>query len=283
MNRFLIFAFALTLFAACSDDDKEPAWKPVYEYITFEDGTLNAVPDGAAVVPGEAVIRGSYVYGTYENVFWAQSYAEEKPYTNPYDGSTGTYKAFDGLLFSALDGTVRFGSVYSDGMNWGAVSDSWYGFAVSKNFTTTDLFDYDYQFSARTAGGARGSESFLACYYGAYDTYGTPTIEFSAPRRVHSLYIANSPMVYNYVTANPDIEFATFTVSVTGELGGAEVFTESIDLIDAAGNKVSTWVELGLGDEKVDKLLFSFDSNDVNEYGTLIPGYFCIDEIALVE
>lgn len=285
MKKIAIFMSALLAFAACSDDDNGGGKSIELEYVTFEDGTLKDM-NGAAVATGDISIRG-YVAGDYKDVFWGAEYAEEVPFTG-YDGSTGVYSLFDGLLFSTADGNVSFGSYYTDGRNWGMISDVWNGFAVSKNFDdSASEFDYSTQFSVWAATGARGSGAFLVGFHSEYGTYGTPTVEFAEPRVADHLYVANSTLVHTYRTQNPDIESATFDVVIRGQRrdgeGYADVYTRRVALIDAAGAKVSDWVKVSLGSRPVDRLVFSVESNDSNEYGLLIPGYFCIDEIALVK
>ncbi|MDE6858574.1 MAG: DUF4465 domain-containing protein [Alistipes sp.] len=285
MKKISILLSALLAFAACSDDNNGGQKSVELEYVTFEDGTLTDL-HGATVVPGDISIRG-YIAGDYSGVFWGAEYAEEVPFTG-YDGSTGVYSLFDGLLFSTADGTVKFGSYYTDGRNWGMISDVWNGFVVSKNFDDSAVeFDYSTQFSAWAAAGARGSETFLVGFHSEYGTYGAPTVEFAEPRVVDHLYMANSTLVHTYSTQNPDISVATLSVVIRGQRrdgdGYADVYTREVPLIDAAGDKVSAWVKVALAAEPVERLVFSVDSNDSNEYGLLIPGYFCIDEIALVK
>lgn len=285
MKRISIFLSVLLALAACSDDGKGGGEAVGLEYVTFEDGTLCDM-HGAEVVPGDISIRG-YIAGDYSGVFWAADYAEEIPFTG-YDGSTGLYSFFDGLLFSTADGKVRFGSYYTDGRDWGMISDVWNGFAVSKNFDSAAAeFDYANQFSVWESAGARGSGTFLVGFQSEYGTYGTPTVEFAEPRAVDHLYMANSTLVYTYRTQNPDIASATLDVTIRGQRRDgeayADVYTRKVTLIDAAGGKVSSWTKVSLVREPVDRLVFTVDSNDKNEYGLLIPGYFCIDEMALVK
>lgn len=269
MKKLFIAALALAALASCSDDEQSNK-KLEFEVITFEN--LSDLT-GESVVPSNATVEG-FVTNEYENLFWAKEYAEDEPFSNA-DGTSGTYRLFNDLLFSTTDQNVWFGSYYSNGANWGGIYDSWAGFVVSKNIDTTPTeVDYANQFSAWTAA-AKSGDTFLACYYDSYSGgYATPTIELREPRIIDHLYVTNSTVVFPYVSTT---ENAYLRLTATGYLNGAEVATCSLMLAEGA-NKVDDWTKFTLFTTEVDKVQFTVESNDM-----YYPGYFCIDNLTLVK
>ncbi len=271
MKKLLLFAIAATLFAACSKDDETPAPTSNPNIISFEQSEKMVDYKGAALTLGEISVAGGAVAATHNNVFWSKPYAT-------VGASMTTY---DGLLFSDATQNVFFGSYFSNFSNttpW----DTWNGFVLSSNYnnTATTMDITADQFSVWAAGGANGTKTFAAAYYGepAFSgTYGTPTIEFAEPRIVKSLYIANSTVSYTYKSSLPKPN--SYSVMITGEHSGdVGDKTTRVTLVDPSDNfKLSDWKKIDLSSwGKVDKIVFTAVSSD-----SMTPTYFCIDEIEL--
>lgn len=272
MKKSLLLAFAALAFAACSDDDNNnlpvPPPESKYDVISFEASEhLMDVNTGEDVKLGDLTIGifggGEY---TYHNVFCAKDYATAEA-------------DYDDYLFGTADNKIWFGSCYELAYN------SWGGIALS---TTADKKAASgastQQFSVWADGGANASATYAVMYdantptelYPEYLTdYGYPTIDFTEPRSVAHLYIANSTWVYNYFTGK---EGDSFKVKIIGSLAGVETSTQTVTLV-AGTTKVADWQKVDLTTlGSVDKLVFKVVA-DI----TADPMYFCVDEIALLE
>lgn len=205
---------------------------------------------------------------TFNNILWGAEAAEE--------GDHGLW--YDGIIYS--ESGVNFGNFYTD---YAGYYDTWGGFAISSNNNLLDI-TYANQFSVY----ASSASKFAIAYdQGGYNgaQYERPVITFDAPRSVISARVANAVMTYAYATANPngskEEEPLWFAVEATGYNGENLAGTLEIKLVDG-GVPVSGWREVdfsALGE--VDKITFTTDCNDKNDYGNLVPAYFCIDDIKL--
>lgn len=269
MKKLFITVVALAALASCSESEQTNQ-KLEFEVITFEN-LCDA--SGSAVTAGSATVEG-FVTNNYDGVFWGKDYAEDESFSNA-DGTSGTYRLFNDLLFSTADQNVWFGSYYSNGANWGGIYDSWAGFVVSQNIDTTPTaVDYTNQFSAWTAA-AKSGDTFLACYYDSYSGgYAEPTIELREPRTIDHLYVTNSTVAFPYSST---IEGAYLKLIATGYLNGAEVATSDIMLAEGE-TKIEDWTKFTLFTTEVDKVKFTIESND-----SYYPTYFCIDNLTLVK
>lgn len=271
----ILFASAVAVMAAmafvgCSDD-KDDAPAPGYDVISFNDALTD--PDGGAVQLGEYELTGGISGGTYQNLYWAKSFSGYEDYLQ--NG------AFNGRLFGAADGSTWFGSYYSTS----SYGDYWGGFVLSGTFgTTATVSDYANQFTAWANGGVDGS---ARCAIGYIDTYtggyAIPTVELITPRSVVSCSLAPSAMVALYTPMEVSKEELWFKMIVTGSLNGAETGKAECFLMENGITKAG-WTELDLSKlGKVDKLTFTFDSNDVGSYGVNTPGYFALGRLIFVK
>lgn len=287
MKKLLLLSFAAFALAACSDDDNWqdpvdpqppvicPVTPPAETYMTYSfeasEGWLDI--QGAPALPGVIEVAGGLVAGSYPDVLWGNSPGYP---TVPveYMGNV-----FDGVLMTSKDGGVKIGSYYSDGTGWGARMDSWGGFVLSKNFNTSaSTMDLKDQFSVWAAKGASGTETFLAAYDSAWTggSYAAPTIEFTMPRTVASLRLANSTVLYTYESSKPDF---TYAVRITAcDAAGKTVGEVDCPLV-AGGKRVGDWTEVALEQfGAVAALRFKVVSND-----SMAPMYFCLDDLKLQE
>lgn len=257
MKRFfsILMLFALTAATSCSDNDD---YTPVMIPGSFGDDLLDCNGDAIVYETFQSTVMGTLF--TYSNILTAMEYA------STIEGA----KIFDGILYNYDDDTttVSVGSYYND---WYGSFDSFGGFILSKNYTSTASSSYEYQFHVLASSAADSSEAFLAAYYDSYSGgYATPTIELSEDRTLDYIYFANSPLVTAYTHTSQ------FAVTVTGYNDGAEVGSQDVVLIDASGNAAfSNWskVEFDLSGS-VDKITFSVSTLDYNA-----PCYFCIDGV----
>lgn len=192
---------------------------------------------------------------------------------------------FEGIIYSE-DG-LSFGSTYNDYASYGSAGDYWGGFAISSNNNLEDLgYDYSNQFSAYASSVSKyaiGYDIWYSEYYSA--AYDKPTIVFETPKTIFSARIANANKAYHYCVSNPNGSSGetpiSFKLIVKGFNDGKETQTVSVVLAEGT-NVLSGWKEVdftSLGE--VDKIEFSFESNDVNAMGNLVPAYFCIDDIKI--
>lgn len=283
MKKLLLLTFAALALSACSDDDsgrdtprpEPPVPTPVdndrvYSFETSE-GWLDI--KGAHALPGDIEVVGGVVAGNYRNVFWANSPDYPTHYLE-YMGNT-----YDGVLVTSHDGSIAVGSYYLDGIGWGSRMDTWGGFVLSKNYDrTAQTMDLKNQFRVWAPKGANDTETFLAAFDAAWSggTYAAPTIDFTMPRVVKCLYLANSTALYPYESLKSDF---TFTVRITGY----DAAGESLGVIDcplvAGGKRADDWVKVPTGElGAVSALKFQVVSNDSSA-----PAYFCLDDLTVKE
>lgn len=272
---FLFWAAAIGL-ASCTDD-KTNDWVtcpsiPI-EIISFEPSEAMQNPAGGSVVLGDAVLVGNSTAGTHKNIYWVKSFAD---YTNHLE-TDGSYNA---PLFTTASGRIAFGSYYSS--TWG---DYWGGFVLSANYdTTATTLSYDNQFAVRASKGACASNTFAIGYVDTYSGgYAIPTIETGVPTKLCHCYLANTSLTYTYQPQNVETSDYYYTVVVTGWRNGSETGEVRCRLIEK-GRPAEGWqfvdlLPLGI----VDKVTFTIDTNDANEWGITAPTYFAIDEIGVFE
>lgn len=268
MKKLFLLAFAAFALAACSDDNNGPAPKPEYDVISFETSEhLLDAGSGADVALG-AVTMSIFGIGdyTYSPVFCAKAYA--------------TAADFDGMLFSTADQKVAFNSYYAKSF------DTWGGIALAQSADrTAAVASLKQQFSVWADGGADDTQTYAVCYDSntpteAYPEYmsesGYPTVDFTEPRVVDHLSIANSTYVYNYFKGDAE---DLFQVKITGWNGTQQAGSITETLVSGA-SKLSDWRKVDLSSfGAVDKLVFKVTGVDV----TTDPTYFCLDGITLVK
>lgn len=266
-----LFYITLAIFACTACTDNENAPSPALNKLTFESSDGWRDIEGAKISLGDVTIVGGVPAGTYSNVFWAKS--------ESYPTSSVEYmgNVYDGILCTSPDGKIRIGSYYLDGTGWGSQMDTWGGFVFSRNFNkTASTLDLKDQFCAWADKGANGTATFLAAYDMSWagGKYGTPTIEFTTPRTVESIWLANSTTLHAYTSSKADYSFAIRIVGY--DAAGAELGSVDCVLADAAG-KVADWTKVSLEAlGAVSALKFKVVSND-----SMAPTYFCVDEITL--
>lgn len=275
MKRFLLASvFALVAagaFVGCSDDKDDAPVPDKYDVISFKDALTD--PDGGVVQLGEGVLVGDISGGTFQNFYWTKSFSGYEDYLQ--NG------AFNGRLFGAADGSVWFGSYYSTS----SYGDYWGGFVLSGTFgTTATVSDYAYQFTAWVNKGVGDSSRCAIGYIDTYTNgYAVPTVELTSPRTIVSCHLAPSAMVALYTPTEVSKENLWFKMIVTGYLDGAETGKAECFLVEN-GTVKSGWNELDLSKlGRVDKLLFTFDSNDVGISGVNTPGYFALGGLTFVK
>ena len=261
--------------ATCTVHVSEP--DPEFEVISFEtsEGMLDAAE--MPVELRDVTIAGDWAGGDFSKVLCGKEYMMDEDFN-------GTY--FDGLLFTTADKKIGFGSYFTDNKysSYGA-SDVWGGFVLSQNFSKRSnggSADYSKDgFSAWATAGANASATFAIAYdngYGVYN-YHTPKVEFTEPRKVAYLYLANATVAAQYTSR---VENYWFKVVVTGYLKNAEGGSVEQTLIEGE-NIAADWVKVdcsSLGE--VDELRFKVQSNDMSGNYLNCPAYFCIDEIGLI-
>lgn len=275
MKRIFTLLLAVAVCAACSDDDPQgPVICPEYHLPTLSFEASEGWKDlaGGAVVPGDITMSGAAVSDVYHDVFWFKSVAGYEEYL-----SGGNY---NGMLATSADGDVRIGTSFSSS-DYG---EFWGGFVFSSSFGTSAAeFSYSDQFTVRAERGAGDSETCLVGYCDDYSGgYALPTIEFARAHTVCHCYLANTELTYTYVPMNVEPAAYRYRVIVTGYLGDTETGRVATTLIDGA-QRLSGWqfVDLsGLG--RVDRLVFTTETNDCNAYGPVAPAYFAVDEIGFI-
>lgn len=201
-----------------------------------------------------------------------------------FDGSNKVGKLDDeGRYISSISsGSAQFMNryTYNDEYGYG----SWEGFAVS-SLVDVETPGYENQFSTIAGAGAGSSKQFAVAYDRA---------ELILPVTAGSYQTVQRIMLTNTTYAYLDMKegsayskkFAEgdwFKVIITAYLQDAEVGTKEFYLADFRDGKsmiVKNWTVLSLKDlGEVDKLVFTFDSSDVGDYGINTPKYVCVDDL----
>ncbi len=263
MRRFSFFAAAFAVAAslvACNEKGNggEPTLTVDFESAELLNQTGNYSP-------------------RYDNILWGADSAEEN--------SSGD-NVYEGIIYDE-DG-ASFGSYYNDNASGEYPGDYWGGFAVSSSADLRDMgLDYSSQFGVYAPSASKFAIGYDTSYAGSGVEYDKPTILFDAPCRIATARIANANKTYHYCAANPkgasgekDI---LFELVATGYHGSAEAGTVKITL--ARGTEVlADWREVSFASlGEVDKVVFSFESNDTNEWGNLVPMFFCIDDLKIID
>ena len=187
-----------------------------------------------------------------------------------------------------LTGTFRssyltFYSHYDE--DWG--SAYWEGFAYT-NGTSTETSDYN-DLSAAAGSGNDGSENYATCYIGFYNMTGIKIdTEHSVNFENRGAYFCLPAYVSSYI-GDENGSFAEnhyyYSVKITAFAAGTEVANREIvmaDFRDDASYKMDEWTFVDLSwIANADSLYFSALSNDANEYGLLVPSYFCMDDFGI--
>lgn len=260
--------------ATCVIRVVEPDPSELYDIISFEEEEGMTDIGGQRVTLGDIEVVGGFAAGVHSNVFWAKPYAE---YGDP-DGIMGL--TIDLPLFTS-DGNVWFGSYYCDCTGWGSQMDTWGGFVLSGNFSTSlDTYNFANQFTVWADKGANASSICAVGYVDTYSGgYAVPTMVLSSAREVGYCHLAPSAMLATYTPTAVSMDQFWFKVIVTGYLGQTEVGTVDCLLTDR-GVTQSGWTKVDLSRlGQVDRLTFTIDSNDTGEWGVNAPAYFGLDEI----
>lgn len=264
-------------FKVVSNDAMAPAYfclddLKVKEYVCVSFEPVEGVKDieGVAVQPGEITIDGFSGKQTYQEVFWAKSI------TNYADYLVGG--AYDGYLFSSTDENVWFGTYYAS-TEYG---DQWGGFALTGNYgKTASELDYADQFTVWADAGVGGSGASLLGYEDTYTGgYACPMIEIAGePVRFRHCYLANTALTHSYVPTAVDASTYYYKVVVTGWLEERQTGSVECLLVDGK-KKLEGWQYVDLTPlGRVDRLSFSTDTNDRNNYGPLAPAFFALDDL----
>lgn len=175
---------------------------------------------------------------------------------------------------------LTFYSHYDE--DWG--SAYWEGFAYT-NGTSTETNDYN-DLSAAAGSGNGGSENYATCYIGFYNMTGIKIdTEHSVNFENRGAYFCLPAYVSSYI-GDENGSFAEnhyyYSVKITAFAAGVEVDNREIvmaDFREDASYKMDEWTFVDLSwIANADSLYFSALSNDANEYGLLVPTYFCMDD-----
>jgi nitrous oxide reductase accessory protein NosL len=259
--RLLAAVFAATaLLAGCEKDDNGGGTEPAVT-VDFESAQL-------------LTQTGNYTV-KYDDILWGADKAEEMENgDNVYDGIVYTEDGAD------------FGSYYNDYASGGYPGDYWGGFAVSSNDNKENLgMDYSNQFSVYASTATKFAIGYDVSYTGSTAEYDKPTIKFTSSCTVASARIANANKTYHYCVDNPKgaagEQDILFELVATGYKADAATGTVKVTLANGA-DVLADWKEVSftpLGE--VDRIVFSFESNDVGSMGNNVPSFFCIDDIKI--
>lgn len=204
---------------------------------------------------------------TYEKILWGLERAE--------DNGEGV-KIFDDILYS--ESGLNFPSFYSDKYE---TFDMWGGVAFSYNYDKENV-GVENQFSAYTRYATSNVFAVLYDLGGFNDSqYERPIITLDAPKTLVSIDVTNTVFAYDYC-ANTTVKDFYFDMIVTGYNAGVETGSAKISLAKD-GKIVGDWTRIvGLSElGSVDKLAFTFDSNDKTGEYLNVPAYCCIDNIVV--
>ncbi|MDL2242407.1 DUF4465 domain-containing protein [Bacteroidales bacterium OttesenSCG-928-K03] len=166
----------------------------------------------------------------------------------------------------------------------------WSGFAVS-NFTESEFIISDYpnhQYCNVVGSGCNGSSNFAVVY--PFDETAKVTMPDDNAMQISGVYVTNSPYAtYSIINGDPSIEpFTTgdwFKVVATGKDIDGEVKTTDFYLADYRSQNSEEhyivnewmWFDLSVLGEVV-CITFDLDASKKNDYGILVPSYFCLDD-----
>ena len=255
MKRMLLMAAAVLTLAACSDDDGPDGPQMVTETVTFEDAALNT----SGILTGKSL-------------------------ASDVDGTTGTYKMYDGVFYTA--GESSFLCYYSN--QWG--SDYSAGFTVSNN-TNKQTPGHANQYSVYAKGGAKDSKKFDVGYYDAFTAAAgqagaIPTVTFSKKVNPLNIWINNNTYAFLWWTTGQG-GYGTTGIpkkvdavpSMKGYADGALKNEVTFKLVNGQTELVvDAWTNVDLTPLGwVDKIEFHFSCENENA-----PAYFCIDDLTVV-
>lgn len=179
-----------------------------------------------------------------------------------------------------LSGSFLFATFYDNGYG----SDYYSDIIVSSLVDPTMEANYSNPVSYLYAPVATPQGNNFAVWNQSF--YGVNPVKMGAAQVVSGMYVNNVSALLNYITD----AFSTFPANgyfkliVTGYNNGVQTNTVNyylVDWRDAENKKTVTnweWLDLtSLG--SVDELHFDVDSDDGNEWGLLIPAYFCFDNL----
>lgn len=250
------------MLAGCENDDNGGG---TYVTVDFESAQL-------------LTETGNYL-PKYDGILWGAEETEKDSYGN---------NVYDGIVYTE-DG-AGFGSYYNDYASGEYAGDFWGGFAISDNCNRENLGgDYSNQFGVYASTTTKFAMGYDVSYAGSTAEYDRPIIEFTAPCSVASARIANANKTYHYCADNPkgalgeeDIFFELIATGYKRRSGSGEWDeTGTVRVTLANGTDVlSDWKEVSfipLG--MVDRIVFSFESNDIGSMGNNIPSFFCLDDL----
>lgn len=241
-----------------------------YEFDVSYSGALGIAADYSRIITFEAaeLMTGTGNSIKYNNILWAIDMTEEDKYG---------YMSFDGVLYTEKG--AGFGSYFCD---WDGYWDAWGGFAVSRNYDKEDD-SLDNQFSVHASDSGKFAVAYdVGNYFG--NAYDRPVISFGKPCEPLSVMMANSTYTYIYCVdriAGGSLPDFYLTAIITGYLAGEETGSAGVELA-ANGITLPDWTEADLTPlGTVDTIRISFDSNDANHIGLMVPTYCCIDNLKI--
>ena len=159
---------------------------------------------------------------------------------------------------------------------------------VYTNETDADTYALT-NYSAAVGHGNENSSNYVNCYMGWYNTSAIKIdTEHSVDFTNRGAYFCLPTYVSKYI-GDENGSFAEnhyyYSVKITAFAAGAEVANREIvmaDFREDANYKMDEWTFVDLSwIANADSLYFSALSNDANEYGLLVPTYFCMDDFGI--
>lgn len=200
-------------------------------------------------------------------------------------GSNGVYynPAIQPGANAWLNGSFKFYTYYAEPYMPGA-APYYSDIVVSSNVNPAMAADYNNPVSYLYAPVASPNGNNFAVWNESY--YGPKTVILDQARTLTGMYVNNTSAVLNYLTGVGSTFPADgfFMLKIIGLKEGVQQNYVDFYLVDwrnAADKKtISTWqwldfTTLGL----IDEIKFEMYSDDVNEWGKLIPAYFCFDNL----
>ncbi|MBO7572940.1 MAG: DUF4465 domain-containing protein [Bacteroidales bacterium] len=181
--------------------------------------------------------------------------------------------------------TLYNGYMYFDEETYGYEFEYWDGFVYTN---TTDVDTYDYSnISAIVGHGNNNSSNYVTSYIGAMSGIKIDT-EHSGSFENRGAYFCLPTYVSKYVD-DANVSFAEnhyyYSIKITAFAAGTEIANREIvmaDFREDANYKMDEWTYVDLSwIANADSLYFSALSNDANQYGLLVPTYFCMDDFGI--
>lgn len=212
--------------------------------------------------------------------------------------SLGTFMPVDKPSLDKKYGYTKFDATLTALHN--ETYDSWKGVAYSSN-NNKEINGLDNQYSVYHKdtetgnGGVYGSEKFAIMYYMDFYPDLPPSLSFpeGTTKTVDHLFVNNSTYLtltvlngYGMSSKFEDGDWFKITITgynVAGEKGKSVEFYLA-DYRDGKTTIIEDWTKISLAElGEVNKINFTLQTSDMNDYGMLTPAYVCVDNIAITK